>query len=323
MKAADEKQTLHCSIIVCTYNRCDILKNTLSELRNQIYHNEKLEIVVVDNGSTDDTREIVAAAQIDCRHRIKYVYEPQLGLSEARNRGVESSRGQIVIFIDDDAQPKSRDWVQRLTSAYSAPEVAAAGGQLQPVWPNNHRPEWLPEFLVHTLGLTKFRHSEIAELHYPYYPWGANISFWKESLKKLNGFSTELGRVGQNLICGEETELCLRLEKTGGKIVYVPDAQVDHLVTEEKLSEDWFRKRALCQGVTDAKIESTHYSKIRLTLSCFRRLANLVLHLGALWISVLAQSRKYTLLFEYKVKVAYAYLSHMLKSLLKFVGGNR
>lgn len=203
----------NCSIIICTHNRADSLQQTLCAVLRQEYDANKLEVIVVDNCSTDHTRQIIEAAARGSRYAIKYLYEPRLGLSHARNSGVKQARGEVVIFIDDDARPREKDWTKRLASVYVDPQISAAGGDLDPVWPNGQRPVWLHEALFPSFGLTRFNYSQITELRYPQYPWGANISYRKKSLESLNGFSAELGRVGDDLISGEETELCLRLER--------------------------------------------------------------------------------------------------------------
>ncbi|MGD8380729.1 MAG: glycosyltransferase, partial [Syntrophobacterales bacterium] len=91
------------SVIVCTYNRAELLGGTLRTLCHQTLDTSEYEVIVVDNNSTDNTREVVDEF---CRRssNVRYCFEPQQGLSHARNQGLQEAKGKYVAYIDDDAR---------------------------------------------------------------------------------------------------------------------------------------------------------------------------------------------------------------------------
>ncbi len=305
---------MDCSIIICTYNQAENLKQALAAVLKQKYARDKLEVLIIDNRSTDRTRQVVESFINNGDYPVRYVYEPKPGLSHARNRGIREARGEIVIFIDDDALPKNEHWAANIVNVYSDPQVCAAGGDLEPSWPKGKKPQWLSNFLLPPLGIADFGLSKVTELHYPVYPWGANISYRKKSVREAGGFLTELGWSSNGtMISGEETELNLRLEKAGKKIVYVPNAAVLHVISEKKLTESWFMKRAFAQGLSDAAIDIKYVSKPHLVFTFFRKLANVVAHLGGMVVFSLLRERKSKLFCRYNMRFAAGYVFRVLR----------
>lgn len=304
---------MNCSIIICTHNRANSLKRTLRAVLQQEYTQGKLEVIVVDNCSCDHTRQVTESFIADSCYPVRYIYEPQLGLSNARNLGIRNAQGDIVIFIDDDAFPLTRKWAEHLVEAYHDPQVCVAGGDIELKWPNGKRPEWVHDFLLPPLGLNNFGLKIITELHYPTYPWGGNISYRKASIERLKGFSTNLGwSSGRQIISGEETELNLRLEKAGKKIVYVPDAAVQHIIFPEKLTKAWFMKRAYGQGLSDASIDMLYASTPHILFTFFRKLANVVLHFGGTIFFSILGNYKMKLFCQYNLRFAAYYVLRIL-----------
>jgi glycosyltransferase involved in cell wall biosynthesis len=305
---------MECSIVICTRNRADSLEGTLRAVLDQDYDRGNLEILVVDNGSTDRTEQVAQSFMPHSRCPLRYLYEPKVGLSHARNCATKEAQGTVILFIDDDARPFHRRWAAHLVQAYDDPQVGAAGGDLEPVWPNGKRPDWLHHFLVPPLGLTRFDNDRITELHYPRYPWGANISFRKACLEEFNGFSPELGwSAGGTMVAGEESELCLRLEKAGKKIVYVPDATVQHVILPDKLAKASLMERASGHGLSDATIDLLHARKSRVLVKLVRKCMNVVVHLGGAACFSLLRWQRMRLLSEYNVRYAGSYVLRVVR----------
>ena len=153
------------------------------------------EILVVDNNSTDETRQVVE----DFRNRypdlIRYWFEPQQGLSYARNAGIQHARGNILAFIDDD-EDAAAGWLQNLRTNLHSGEWAGAGGRVLPQW-NGSRPPWLSSKSSFTSGpLVMFDAGpEGGQLTEP--PFGANMAFKKEVFDVHGRFRTDLGRAGK------------------------------------------------------------------------------------------------------------------------------
>ncbi|MEE8471432.1 MAG: glycosyltransferase family A protein [Dehalococcoidia bacterium] len=103
--------SIRVSAIICTHNRSDYLRQAIQSLADQTLPTEQYEVIVVDNGSTDNTRAVVEG--FDHIANLRYVYEPILGLSQARNTGWQNARGEYIAFMDDDAIGYPTSWKSR------------------------------------------------------------------------------------------------------------------------------------------------------------------------------------------------------------------
>src|SRR3990172_9024422 len=134
------------SVVLCTFNRDRMFEETLHSFLDCRTDGIEHELLIVDNNSTDKTREIAArfAPRIP---RIRYLLEPQQGLSHARNRGIRESRGEIVAFVDDDVY-FSPCWLEALASFFQRrPDVSCIGGKVVPHC-EAARPSWLEDDLL-------------------------------------------------------------------------------------------------------------------------------------------------------------------------------
>ncbi len=240
------------SIIISTLNRADLLPQALESLMRQRGLSVPAEILVVDNGSTDDTATMMATVAQTPSLPIRYLHEPRTGLSYARNTGIANARGEVVAFLDDDAWAEP-EWLSLLWKVHASdPAIACVGGKIVLDWPDCQRPRWLrPSFLGY-LGTYDLGNQSRDLSPRDLLPFGGNISFRRSTLEALGGFRNDLGRSGNRLGAGEEGELCLRLLQAGYRVVYEPDAVVHHLVLPYKLEPDFFRRLARDSGITDA-----------------------------------------------------------------------
>lgn len=229
------------SVVLCTFNRCLSLPKALDSLAAQTLSEDvSWEAIIVDNNSSDETR---ALSEQYCHRypgRFRYAFEPQQGLSRARNAGIRHARGEIIAFIDDDviADP---EWLQNLTASLLHGQWAGAGGRILP--PSDFSPpKWLTLGGEMDLGgtLALFDLGEKpGELKRA--PYGTNMAFRASMFKKYGMFRVDLGRCGQSLLSGEDTEFGKRLMMAGEQLRYEPAAVVYHPVPVERLSEKHFR----------------------------------------------------------------------------------
>jgi glycosyltransferase involved in cell wall biosynthesis len=267
---------IEASIVVCTHNRGPLLAETVESLLRQRFPSGRFEIIVVDNASTDETAEILAGLARRHPGEVRGVREETLGLSHARNRGLREARGRVIAFTDDDARACDR-WLGSLVEACSREGVWCAGGPVRPM-PGEALPEWItPPFHPY---LALFDHgAQRKELHFDEYPRGVNIAFAREAFESVGTFSPAFGRRGASLLSYEEVELCWRIERLGRRILYVPEAEVFHLVAGERLTPAWFLRRFFWQGKSEAFFDLVHRGRrqvwIRLRgYSLFRRRAS-------------------------------------------------
>ncbi|MHA6623818.1 glycosyltransferase family 2 protein [Pseudonocardia sichuanensis] len=188
------------------------------------------------------------------------------GLSGARNTAIAEAAGDVVVFLDDDAQARP-GWLAALLAPYSDPTVAAVGGVAHPRWPTN-RPRVLPgaapydpnatgelDWIVGCTytGQPEFR-TEVRNL------MGCNMSFRREVFARVGGFAEDIGRIGKNPLGCEETELCIRARqaylRSGEKIriVFEPAAVVDHRVSADRVEWAYLRRRSWAEGLSKAAV---------------------------------------------------------------------
>ena len=246
---------LTASVIICTYNRADLLGDSILAMTRQNFPAERFEIIVVDNNSADETEQIVRDLAAFSPVRVKYIFEGQQGLSYARNTGIRNATGQILAFIDDDIDA-SDSWLRSIVCAFKEPDVYAVGGPIRPLW-LVPRPGWLSDRWLGHFTVSEFSHAkESGEYSNPNYPWGANMAFRKTLFDGGSTmFPTDLGRVGKCLLSNEEIYLFRSIEAAGQKIRFAPDAVIHHKIPPERMRRLWLYHRTYWQGRSNAVID--------------------------------------------------------------------
>ncbi len=251
------------SAVICTRNRGRRLCLALESLLRQTdIEPDSAEVVVVDNHSTDDTREVAESFRSRMPFRYQIVEEPEVGLSRARNRGLKVASGDVVAFLDDDAVASER-WLAAHLAAYSfAERVGGVMGRILPEW-EAERPDWLDPALEPFLTIVDHGETPFLLDRPGLTPVGANMSFRRAALEEAGGFDPDFGFGGTLGIPHEETEISHRLTRDGWVLVYWPDAAVRHGVTADRLTWQWFRRRILAQGRGDFFLDARLYGPFR------------------------------------------------------------
>lgn len=246
------------SVIICTYNRSDSLRRTLEHIsKMNVPDRLKLELLLVDNNSKDDTREVVENFIENSWLNCRYIYEKKQGLSHARNSGISEAKGEIIVFTDDDVIV-DKNWICMIHEAFNNNnDVACIGGRILPVW-ETPCPKWLGGELLNILALCDLG-DETKILSEPKV-WGANLSFKSSIIRKYGFFNTKIGHKGGKLYGGEETKYLQTLIDAGEKIIYFPGALVYHCVSKSRLEKKYFRKWYFDTGEMSA-IEMGEYNK--------------------------------------------------------------
>jgi len=205
-----------------------------------------LEIIVVDNNSDDQTKEVVQKFIGECSIEAKYVFEIKQGLSHARNTGVRVARSEILLFTDDDVIVDP-DWICKMIEAFVLHGADCVGGKILPIWPCK-KPSWLFKEIEVKLSLLDYGENLLVIKNEDRLFFGANIGFSRKILQKVGEFDTLLGRKGTKLYGSEDTDMLLRVLRSGGKMVYQPDAVIHHAVHVDRLKKRYFRKWYLDAG---------------------------------------------------------------------------
>jgi GT2 family glycosyltransferase len=245
------------SVVICTANRRPRLAETLETLLPHVDARpaRDVEVIVIDNGSTDDTPRLLGEAAAAHPGTLRAVREERAGLSAARNRGVREARGEVLLFLDDDALP-APGWLDSYLSAFDGSGVAAAGGPVEPIF-DGPLPAWLDARFLPYLSVWD-RGPEAIRLRYNELPRGANMAIRRAAFAAYGDFLEQLGRKGESLRSCEEIELFLRLERGGEEILYLPAARVRHHVGTQRLTAGWMNARFAAQGFSEAIIDWRH-----------------------------------------------------------------
>ncbi|WP_427179360.1 glycosyltransferase [Paenibacillus sp. TC-CSREp1] len=238
---------MRASVAICTHNRG---KDTMQAIESLLRGDMELstyEVLVVDNCSTDHTKALFESMNFPTH--VRYIFESQLGLSYARNRAIQEARGEFIMFLDDDALA-STSWIREVVKIFDRdPEIGCVGGRILPIWEGG-KPDWIPDDFLSMYSILDFS-SETVEMKEPHIPFGANVSFRKSIFKEIQPFRTDLGRIGKNLLSGEESDLIGRV-RAKYKIYYNPYAAVEHKISKSRLNRRWLLRRVYWQGISDA-----------------------------------------------------------------------
>lgn len=247
------------SVILPTHDRGPAILETIESLINLDFPPEDHEIVIVDNLSSLENQRHLQSIQVSFPDRIKYVREENTGLNNARNCGINKSKGEIVAFLDDDAVVPTY-WLKNLIKPFAAdPLVFALGGKVIAKF-TSPPPDWIDERFGKYIS--NFDHGdEVMTLKYNEYPRGANMAFRRQSFDQFGLFLDCFDRKGDSLMSYGDIEICYRIDKAGYAVVYVPDAEVYHLIRGDRLSTEWFKRRFYWQGRSEGLFELIHFGR--------------------------------------------------------------
>ena len=296
------------SIIVCTYNRDKYLYGALRCIAENGFPTEAYEIVLVNNMSTDNT-------EAECQRfgndypdvNFRYMVETNQGLSFARNRGIAESRGDTLLFLDDDSyiQPNYLTNLQRQLDTY--PDADAFGGKIDPVFESGEAPKWLSKWNYSWVSAIDLG-DKVCPFKGQAFPIGANMGIRKAMLEKTGNFNTQLGRSKKNLMGGEEKDLFERIMQQGGSIFYFPDVVVHHVIPPTRTTKDYVKR--LGEGVGQSEqIRTLGESKGKYLKRLFSEMVKwggtIVIWLG---FALKGQPEKGNILFTFRREVTSALL---------------
>jgi glucosyl-dolichyl phosphate glucuronosyltransferase len=247
------------SVLICTYNRANLLRETLDSLA-AMRSPRTWEVVIVDNNSTDGTRQVVAEMAPIFPVPLLYIFEGRQGKSHALNTGIEVCRGGIILFTDDDVRVPS-NWIDAACDALGDDSAADyAGGPVRPIW-GATPPRWLDQTrgdLWGTLAILDYGPEAFVFEQRNKVPLGANMAVKRQLIDRIGGFNPELGRKGRSLLGQEQAEFFSRSRAVGATGQYVPAMEVEHHVPSTRLSKDYFRRWWFWKGVSRARMDTLH-----------------------------------------------------------------
>jgi glycosyltransferase involved in cell wall biosynthesis len=232
--------TMDASIVVCTYNRAESLRDTLRALQAlKPAPGRAWEVIVVDNNSKDHTKAVVEEVQRGWP-LLRYEFEGTQGLSHARNHGIACARGGVILFTDDDVLPEP-EWLETTLEGLHKYGADACGGWIGPIW-ESPPPPWLTERFYGFLAVRTDRSDDHPINGDTPTPFGANMAFRRPVFDRVGLFDTSRGRKGAVLASGEDGEMFERILAADMKVVFLGRSRVHHKVESFRTTKRYFRR---------------------------------------------------------------------------------
>jgi hypothetical protein len=251
------------SIIIPTLNRAAALAATLNSVAACILSASDVEVLVIDNGSTDRTA-CVCKDIADCHPGIcwRYFHEQMPGLLSARHRGAKEARGSILCYLDDDVL-LSPSWLEGIRDAFRNPSIVLVGGPCLPKY-EIEPPSWLAGLWLELDAGRTLSQLSLVDLGADRKPvdplliWGLNFAIRRQTLVECGGFNPDtMPRTLQRYQGDGETGLALKIKEKALGSLYHPAAAVEHVIPGSRLTPEAFENRGFFQGVCDS------YTQIR------------------------------------------------------------
>lgn len=244
------------SVVIATYNRCESLIQTLQSIAEQRgIDKADYEIIVVDNNSTDRTKETVEWFKGSFCGNLMYLFEQRQGRTFALNKGIELAKGGIIACTDDDCRV-DQNWLSEINKAFSARDIDLLAGKVIAVF-DSELPSWLDinalhgPLAHHDKGDKYFENDDTRKI----LTTGANMIFRRTSVEKFGNFYFS-GR-------DQDTELAYRWANLGAKIAYAPTVIVRHYNDPARLTKKYFRKWYFLTGKNYSIIFKAKFSSER------------------------------------------------------------
>ena len=232
------------SIIICSYNRASYISDALTSLYGQSSGLDDFEVIIVDNNSIDNTKEVYAQwRQTNTNGQFSFISETKQGASFARNTGAAIAKGEWVCFMDDDAVATT-DYVKNIIKhIQDQPFIVGFGGRIIPKY-IPAEPKWMSYYVSSLVGNFDYAPTACA-FENGKYPLESNMIVKKSVYDQIGGFNVNLpGVVGTLRIGGEGKELFYKIIALGHTIYYDPSICVHHVVEVKKLTSEYMYRVA-------------------------------------------------------------------------------
>lgn len=234
------------AVVICAYTqqRWGDLQDSVESAKRQP---EAPEVVVV----IDHEPELFARAKARWPELRVVENSEDRGLSGARNTGVALTEADVVAFLDDDATA-DEDWLGHMLAALDDPDVVGVGGRATPSWPDATGAGPYTDELLWIVGCSYRGLPEVAgDVRNVI---GSSMAFRREAILLAGGFRSGIGRVGNQPLGCEETEMCIRIAQArpGARIRHEPRSNVSHRVSPDRVTMRYLRRRSYYEGISKA-----------------------------------------------------------------------
>ncbi|WP_171183626.1 glycosyltransferase [Alienimonas chondri] len=263
------------TVVVCTRNRADSLRRALQSLTKLDHAGLRVDLLVVDNGSTDHTAAVVEEVAASSPIPVARVYEPTPGVATARQRGVLESRGDWIASFDDD-QLAEPDWLCKLFALAQQKDVKFVGGRvrlhLPPAFENRDLAPFTRMLLGASVGMPAVRRYDLKTT-----PGAGNMMAHREVFERVGPFDPTLDR-------GEDTDFYVRAADAGFQVWYTPEAVVHHCIPADRMNDAYLYRLCDIIGNGTAERDFERLGRVKLAAMWLARLGQSFLTLTPPWL---------------------------------------
>lgn len=266
------------SVIVPTYNRAEMLRTTIKSLAEQDYPSDRYEIIVVDNNSTDSTREIVEKFMVGSMVTVKYHFESRQGVHYARNAALKLSRGDILYYTDDDMIAEADLLAQIVRPFALHPKLGTVTGRVLPVWEISP-PGWVLRFCKNELLSLQDKPEYLIISPYDCGVYSCHQALRRDAFIAAGGFNPE--NTAGVWIGDGETGLNIKLKELGYYFAYAGAAITHHVIPAGRMTQTYLNRRLGNQGNCDSYSDYRRhkFGPVRLVLRIVKHSVRTILHL--------------------------------------------
>lgn len=297
------------SILICTHNRAVYLEKLLESLLIQTLSQELFEVIIIDNASEDNTREI-ANKYNSLFKNYTYHYEDKIGLSYARNTGLKISKGNIISYIDDDGTVNKK-WAEVIYTIFTSKSFipAVLGGKIIPDW-EIERPSWFPDEMFSYISCLDngLEPKKVSYLRI----YGGNIAYQKDKVVYYGEFNTKLGRTAKEQLTHEERLLLYNMQENNEILFYHPEMILYHYIPKERATYKYLVDRAFGAGKSGAILDSiSSYKHKDVITILFRDILFLILSFVSL------KEKKYRIMCSIRILYHISFVYNRVIGLIK------
>ncbi len=247
------------SVVMSTYNRAALLRDAVRSLLTLDPATPPYEVIIVDNNSKDNTREVVEALIPESAGRLRYLFEGTQGVAYGRNAGAAAASAPVIVFTDDDVRA-SRGWLMAYARAFAEhPDVDYAGGPIEPIWPAP-APAWLTH--AHSSPLALIEHGPTGFVVTPEnfrVFVTANLAVRRTAFDAVGRLDPYFQHEPGAITAMEDHEFQIRMQAAGRRGWYEPDAIIRAEVQPERLTKAYHRRWAFDNGRVRARATPPGY----------------------------------------------------------------
>jgi glycosyltransferase involved in cell wall biosynthesis len=237
------------SIIIPTYNRCELLRKTIDSFLKINYPVDLLEVIIADNNSTDSTRNMVSEIKEKSKFPIIYHLEEQQGVHYARNSAAKIAKGEFLYYTDDDMIADEDLLCELLKVISMDAQIGTATGRVLPKWETTP-PEWVKKYMCNAKLSLNNPEEELIISKSDCKVFSCHQIIRREAFFKAGGYNPENTK---GLWIGDgETGLNIKLQKLGYKFAYAGKSIIWHFIPRMRMTQKYLILRLINQANSDS-----------------------------------------------------------------------